>query len=49
MLNQLSMSNSRDLICNSIHLIDSNEMVNIRDLFITKDEASDIVGIPPET
>ena len=49
MFNQLSMSKSKDLICHSIHLIDSNEMVNIRDLFFTKDEASDIVGISPET
>ena len=34
MFNQaLSMNNSTDLICNSIHLVNNNEMKDINDIF----------------
>ena len=34
MFNQaLSMNNSKDLICNSIHLVNKNEMKDINDIF----------------
>ena len=45
----LSLNNSTDLIANSIHLIQGNEFTNVLDLFLTKSEAHDIVGIAPET
>ena len=50
MFNQnLSMNNSKDLICNSIRLVNKNQVKDINDIFLTKDEASDIVGIAPDT
>ena len=49
MLMRLSLTNSNDVVANSISLIEGDAINNISDIFLTKDEAGDIVGIPPET
>ena len=50
MFNQnLSMNNSKDLICNSIRLVNKNEMKDINDIFLSKNDAAAIVGIAPDT
>ena len=45
----LNLNNSNDMIANSIHLIQGNALTNLVALFLTKDEAHDIVGIAPDT
>ena len=45
----ISMNNSKDWICNSIHLVNKSQMKYMNAIFLTKDEASDIVGIAPDT
>ena len=50
MFNQnLSMNNSKDFICNSLHLVTKNDMKNINDIFLLKNDAAVLVGIAPET
>ena len=38
MFKQLSVNNSKDLIANSIHLINSNGMINMRDFIQSTSE-----------
>ena len=45
----LSLTNSKDIIANSISLIIGNRVVDLNDLFLTKDSSiTDIIGIAPE-
>ena len=45
----LSLTNSKDIIANSISLIIGNKVVDLNDLFLTKDSSvSDIIGLAPE-
>ena len=45
-----NLSNSVDLIANSVKIIKGNQLEDITTLFLSKDEAvSGIVGIPPAT
>ena len=42
----LSLTNSKDIIANSISLIIGNKVVNLTDLFLTKESSvSDIIGL----
>ena len=44
----LSLTNSKDIIANSISLIIGNKVVNLTELFLTKDSSvSDIIGLAP--
>jgi hypothetical protein len=45
----LSLTNSIDMVANSVALISGNSVIDILDLFLTKDDGNDILGIPPET
>jgi limonene-1,2-epoxide hydrolase len=46
----ISLSNSSDIIANSISLINGNVVQDIKDTFLSKNEAvSNIVGLPPTT
>ncbi len=46
----VNLTNSTDLIANSISLVDGNQLVDVKDLFLSKlDALQDIVGLPPET
>ena len=49
MLKQLSLTNSKDIVCNSFSLISGNSLFNVVDLFLTKSEGANKVGIAPET
>ena len=45
----LSLTNSRDIIANSIGLIQGNKIVDITELFLTKEASiTNIIGISPE-
>ena len=45
----LYLTNSKDSIANSISLIIGNKVVDLNDLFLTKDSSiTDIIGIAPE-
>ena len=45
----LSLTNSKDIIANSISLIIGNKVVNLTELFLTKESSvSDIIGLAPE-
>ena len=45
----LSLTNSKDIICNSIALIIGNDVINLTDLFLFKSDAiKDIIGLAPE-
>ena len=45
----LSLTNSKDIIANSISLLIGNKVVDLNDLFLTKDSSvSDIIGLAPE-
>ena len=48
-MSNLSLTNSRDIVCNSLKIINSNDMTDVFKLFLLKSEAANIVGIPPET
>ena len=48
-MSRLRLNNSNDIIANTIQLIEGNELNHIFDIFLLKSEASDIVGIPPDT
>ena len=45
----LSLTNSRDIKCNSIFLNYNNNIENILNIFSFKSDISDITGLPPET
>ena len=45
----LNLNNSKNIIADSVFLIQGDDLININDLFLTKDEGSDIVGLAPET
>ena len=45
----LNLYNTEQIICDSIFLIRGDEIKNIHDLFLSKSDAADIVGLPPET
>ena len=50
MFNQnLSMNNSNDLICNSIHIVNKNEKKDINEIILSKNDAEASVGIAPDT
>ena len=44
----LNLTNSKDLFVNSLSIIQENDYRDIFDIFLTKGEAGDIVGIAPE-
>ena len=45
----LNLNNTEQIICDSIFLIKGDDTKNIYDLFLSKSDAADIVGLPPET
>jgi hypothetical protein len=45
----LSLTNSKDLICNSLRIIHGDELLDVFELFLLKSEGADIVGISPES
>ena len=46
----VSLTNSKNIIANSVSLVDEYKVVNILDLFYKKNEAlEEIVGLPPAT
>jgi len=45
----LSLGNTQDIIANNISLIQGNDVKNLFDLFLTRGEADDLVGIAPDT
>jgi hypothetical protein len=45
----LNLNNTERIICDSIFLIRGDDITNIYDLFLSKSDASDIVGLPPDT
>jgi hypothetical protein len=45
----LNLNNTERIICDSIFLIRGDDITNIYDLFLSKRDASDIEGLPPET
>ena len=49
MSRSVNINNTESIIADSIFLIDSNDLIDIRSLFLYRTEASDIVGIPPDT
>ena len=49
MSRSVNINNTERIIADSIFLIDSNDLIDIRSLFLYRTEASDIVGIPPDT
>ena len=45
----LNLNNTERVICDSIFSIRGDDITNIYDLFLSKSDASDIVGLPPDT
>ena len=46
----INLTNSKDLIVNSLSIIKDNNIENISDVFLSKDEAiSGLVGLPVST
>ncbi len=45
----LNLNNTERIIADSVFLIQGDGLININDLFLTKDEGSNIVGIAPDT
>ena len=48
-MSNLSLTNSVDIVCNSLKLIQNNDLIDIFSLFLLKSEGANIVGIPPAT
>ena len=48
-MSNLSLTNSKDIVCNSLRIINETDTTDVFNLFLLKSEAADIVGIPPET
>ena len=45
----VSLTNSIDIVANSVSLYDANQVKNILDLFLKKTDAiAQIIGVPPE-
>lgn len=44
----VNLTNSTDLIANSISLVDGNQVVDIKDQFLSKADGANIVGLAPE-
>ena len=49
MSRSVNINNTERIIADSIFLIDNNDLIDIRSLFLYRTEASEIVGIPPDT
>ena len=45
----LNLNNTERISCDSTYLIRRDETINIYDLFLSRNDAADIVGLPPET
>ena len=45
----LNLNNTERIICDSVFLIRCDNITNIYDLFSSKSDAADIVGLPPDT
>jgi hypothetical protein len=46
----VSMNNSRDIVANTISVIDKNKVIDLKELFLSKlDAINTIVGLPIET
>ena len=45
----LKLNTTERIICDSIFLIRGDNITNIYDLFLSKSDAPDIVGLPPDT
>jgi hypothetical protein len=46
----VSMNNSRDIVANTISVIDGNKVIDLKELFLSKlDAINNIVGLPVET
>ena len=48
-MNNLSLTNTRDIKANSIYLNYLNEIKNILDIFALKNDLIDVIGLPPST
>ena len=46
-MSNLSLTNSKDIVCNSLRIAQNNNLVDIFKLFLLND-AADIVGIAPD-
>jgi hypothetical protein len=46
----VSLTNSKDIVANSISVIDKNKVIDLKELFLSKlDAINEIVGLPTET
>ena len=45
----LSLTNSRDIKCNTIYLYYDNDIKNILEIFASKNDINTISGLPPST
>ena len=46
----ISLSNSKDIVANSLSLIEESKVIDVKELFLSKlDAINNIVGLPPET
>jgi len=48
-MNNLSLTNTRNITANNIYLNYLNDIKNILEIFALKNELSDIIGLPPAT
>ena len=48
-MNGLSLTNTRDIKCNSIYLNSDNDIKNILEIFASKNDINTISGLPPST
>ena len=48
MVKRLSLTNSNDIVCNSVRIINGDLLQDIFDIFLTKVEVVDLVSIAPE-
>ena len=48
MAKRLSLTNSNDIVCNSARIINGDLLQDIFDIFLTKGEGADIVGVAPD-
>ena len=47
-MSKLSLTNSVDIVCNSLKIIKDNDLIDIFSLFLLKSDARDIVGFAPD-
>ena len=47
-MSNLSLTNSKDIVCNSLRIAQGSDLVDISKLFLLKNDAADIVGIAPD-